>query len=81
MPGNGRTGDLDEKQTVKSTQAIRTALGRSDELDLRLRCQGVKCRVATLQNGRHPMGPQDLDSELKKEPFQPFRIVTTTGKN
>lgn len=26
------------------------------------------------------MAPQDLDSELKKEPFQPFRIVTTTGK-
>lgn len=26
------------------------------------------------------MGPQDLESELKKEPFQPFRIVTTTGK-
>jgi len=26
------------------------------------------------------MGPQDLDSELHKEPFQPFRIVTTTGK-
>jgi hypothetical protein len=27
------------------------------------------------------MGPQDLESELNKEPFQPFRIVTTTGKN
>jgi hypothetical protein len=26
------------------------------------------------------MGPQDLESELKKEPFQPFRIVTTSGK-
>jgi hypothetical protein len=26
------------------------------------------------------MGPQDLDSELHKDPFQPFRIVTTTGK-
>ena len=26
------------------------------------------------------MAPQDLDSELKKKPFQPFRIVTTTGK-
>jgi hypothetical protein len=26
------------------------------------------------------MGPQDLDAELKKQPFQPFRIVTTTGK-
>jgi hypothetical protein len=26
------------------------------------------------------MAPQDLESELKKEPFQPFRIVTTTGK-
>ena len=26
------------------------------------------------------MGPQDLKSELKKEPFQPFRIVTTCGK-
>ena len=25
------------------------------------------------------MGPQDLESELKKEPFQPFRIVTTSG--
>lgn len=23
------------------------------------------------------MGPQDLESELKKDPFQPFRIVTT----
>ena len=27
------------------------------------------------------MAPQDLESELKKEPFQPFRIVTTTGKS
>ena len=27
------------------------------------------------------MSPQDLDSELKREPFQPFRIVTTTGKS
>jgi hypothetical protein len=26
------------------------------------------------------MAPQDLDSELHKEPFLPFRIVTTTGK-
>jgi hypothetical protein len=26
------------------------------------------------------MGPQDLDSELRKQPFQPFRILTTTGK-
>jgi len=26
------------------------------------------------------MGPQDLDSELHRKPFQPFRIVTTTGK-
>ena len=26
------------------------------------------------------MAPQDLDSELKKDPFQPFRIVTTGGK-
>jgi hypothetical protein len=26
------------------------------------------------------MAPQDLDAELKKEPFQPFRIVTTDGK-
>jgi hypothetical protein len=26
------------------------------------------------------MAPQDLESELRKEPFQPFRIVTTTGK-
>src|SRR5438128_615156 len=26
------------------------------------------------------MAPQDLESELKKEPFQPFRIVTTNGK-
>jgi hypothetical protein len=26
------------------------------------------------------MGSQDLKSELKKEPFQPFRIVTTSGK-
>lgn len=26
------------------------------------------------------MAPQDLDSELKKEPFQSFRIVTTNGK-
>jgi hypothetical protein len=26
------------------------------------------------------MSHQDLESELKKEPFQPFRIVTTTGK-
>jgi hypothetical protein len=27
------------------------------------------------------MGPQDLQSELKKDPFQPFRIVTTSGKS
>ena len=27
------------------------------------------------------LAPQDLESELKKEPFQPFRIVTTTGKS
>jgi len=27
------------------------------------------------------MAPQDLDSELKKRPFQPLRIVTTTGKS
>lgn len=26
------------------------------------------------------MAPSDLDAELKREPFQPFRIVTTTGK-
>src|SRR6202011_3820666 len=26
------------------------------------------------------MAPQDLASELQKEPFEPFRIVTTTGK-
>jgi hypothetical protein len=26
------------------------------------------------------MVPQDLESELKNEPFQPFRIVTTNGK-
>jgi hypothetical protein len=26
------------------------------------------------------MSPQDLESELHKKPFQPFRIVTTTGK-
>jgi hypothetical protein len=26
------------------------------------------------------MGPHALKSELKKEPFQPFRIVTTSGK-
>jgi len=26
------------------------------------------------------MAPQDLESELKKKPFRPFRIVTTTGK-
>jgi hypothetical protein len=25
------------------------------------------------------MAPQDLESELKKNPFQPFRIVTTNG--
>jgi hypothetical protein len=27
------------------------------------------------------MAPQDLESELKKKPFQPFRIVTTAGKS
>ncbi len=27
------------------------------------------------------MAPQDLESELNKEPFQPFRIVTTNGKS
>jgi hypothetical protein len=27
------------------------------------------------------MGPQDLESELKREPFEPFRIVTTSGKS
>ncbi len=26
------------------------------------------------------MSPKDLESELHKKPFQPFRIVTTTGK-
>ena len=26
------------------------------------------------------MQPQDLESELNKELFQPFRIVTTSGK-
>ncbi len=26
------------------------------------------------------LAPQDLESELNKEPFQPFRIVTTGGK-
>lgn len=26
------------------------------------------------------MAPKDLDDELKRDPFQPFRIVTTTGK-
>ena len=26
------------------------------------------------------MAPQDLDSELRKKPFQPFRIVTSDGK-
>jgi hypothetical protein len=26
------------------------------------------------------MAPQDLESELHKKPFLPFRIVTTTGK-
>ncbi len=26
------------------------------------------------------LAPQDLESELKKKPFQPFRIVTTYGK-
>jgi hypothetical protein len=26
------------------------------------------------------MQPQDLECELRKKPFQPFRIVTTTGK-
>jgi hypothetical protein len=27
------------------------------------------------------MAPQDLESELNKNPFQPFRIVTTGGKS
>ena len=26
------------------------------------------------------MAPQDLESELRKAPFQPFRIITTGGK-
>ena len=26
------------------------------------------------------MGPQELESKLRKKPFQPFRIVTTLGK-
>lgn len=26
------------------------------------------------------LAPQDLESELRKQPFQPFRIVTTLGK-
>ncbi|MFL5243189.1 MAG: hypothetical protein ACJ8FY_13875 [Gemmataceae bacterium] len=26
------------------------------------------------------LAPQDLESELKKVPFQPFKIVTTGGK-
>lgn len=28
-----------------------------------------------------PQDPQDLESELKKVPFRPFRIVTATGKS
>ena len=27
------------------------------------------------------MSPQDLEAELRKDPFLPFRIVTTTGKS
>ncbi|MBM4070744.1 MAG: hypothetical protein FJ271_17580 [Planctomycetes bacterium] len=27
------------------------------------------------------LAPQDLESELNTEPFQPFRIVTTAGKS
>jgi hypothetical protein len=27
------------------------------------------------------LAPQDLESELHKEPFQPFQIVTTTCKS
>ena len=27
------------------------------------------------------MSPQDLASELRKKPFQPFRIVATDGKS
>jgi hypothetical protein len=27
------------------------------------------------------LAPQDLESELDKEPFRPFRIVTTGGKS
>ena len=27
------------------------------------------------------LAPQDLESELRKKPFQPFRIVTTGGKS
>jgi hypothetical protein len=26
------------------------------------------------------MSPNDLDAEIKKVPFQPFRIVTSLGK-
>src|SRR5436309_520657 len=34
----------------------------------------------TNRRGKSVMSPYDLSAELKKEPFQPFRIVTTTGK-
>ena len=27
------------------------------------------------------MASQDLDAELRKQPFEPFRIVTTLGKS
>ncbi len=36
---------------------------------------------ADLKGDTSMMAPQDLESELRKRPFQPFRIVTTSGKS
>jgi hypothetical protein len=41
-----------------------------------------KLAVRAFLNGEPiMMAPKDLDSELRKEPFEPFRIVTTMGKS
>jgi hypothetical protein len=36
--------------------------------------------LAVAEQGTDMLAPQDLASELNKQPFEPFRIVTTTGK-
>jgi hypothetical protein len=43
-------------------------------------CVDITYVVDTADGEPSMMSPQDLESELHKKPFLPFRIVTTTGK-